>query len=498
MSTPLDAASIILLSRDRKKVLWARRNPELRFLGGFHSFAGGKLEESDRRCEVRNESDPARRQLIACAVRETFEEIGVLIARNGEKLTAGQRRSLHDDLVSGREEFADILSFWGLWIDAGDLVYTGEWTTPEFSPIRFRTRFFAAICPPKQVPYRAITELGSIEYILPSEAVARWARSEVLITPPVLFSLQQLESASTSEIEVDKAAATLRAMSDETGGHLDHMRLNPRLISLPLRTKTLPPATHTNCFIQGVRRFLVIDPAARDSVEQAKLRNLVDSMVRAGGECAGIVVSHLHGDHVGGETDLKRYLLSEYGRDVPLITHKETAEALDGSVEFDRLEDGDHTYTLQDASGDEFTVDALHTPGHARGHLCFYDRGMGFLLSMDNVLAAGSVLIDPPEGNMTDYLESLERMMELPGLRFLCGSHGPAVHDAKGKIREYIDHRLERERQVIEALKKGLVSAEEIAAELYMDLPQEMMPLAARSVTAHLERLRENPELIEE
>jgi len=491
MTTPLEAAAVILVSRDGNRILWAKRNPALKFLGGFHSFTGGKVEPDDNECDVRNEADHESSALIACAVRETFEEAGVLLVRNGDKLTKGQRRSLHDDLISGRETFAEILERWGLWIDASDFTYLGEWTTPEFSPIRFRTHFFAAECPPKQEPYQAIDELGAFEYIAPVEAVGRWSRSEVLITPPVLIILKELAEAANGEIRVGEAAKVLRVMSADTAGNVESMRLNPRLVCLPLRTKTLPPATHTNCFIQGVRRFIVIDPAARESSEQRKLEELVAALCTEGGECAGIVTSHLHRDHVGGEVALRDFIEEKLGKKVPLITHESTAEALGRADSYDILEKGDHAYTLQDENGAEFELEALHTPGHARGHLCFYDREMGFLLSMDNVLGFGSVLIDPPEGNMTQYLESLRRMQSLPGLRFLCGSHGAADSDAVAKIGEYIEHRLEREEQVRMALEGGLNSAEEIAESLYTDLPDELMPLAVRSVTAHLERLGE-------
>ena len=158
-AVPKDASAIILLDGDLTRVVWAERNPKLKFLGGFHSFPGGKLDQDDSLVDVRNCTDPQNARLIACAVREVFEEIGVLLVRNGEKLTRGQRVSLHDDLISGRFSFAEILKMWGLWLDAEDFLDTGFWTTPEFSPVRFKTRFFLAVCPPKQEPYAAISEL---------------------------------------------------------------------------------------------------------------------------------------------------------------------------------------------------------------------------------------------------------------------------------------------------------------------------------------------------
>ncbi|HUF05587.1 MAG TPA: MBL fold metallo-hydrolase [Aridibacter sp.] len=491
MTTPLDAASLILISRDRRKMLWAQRNPALRFLGGFHSFTGGKLEKDDGRCEVRNEYDPETRALKSCAVRETFEEVGVLLVRNGEKLTKGQLVSLHDDLVSGREPFSNILKHWGLWIEGRDLVYAGCWTTPEFSPIRFKTRFFISTIPKGQEPYAAIGELRSVEFVKPLEAMRRWSGSEVLVAPPVLIGIRELNDKSAPAIRIADVADSLRIVSRLADGNVRFIELNPRILCLPVRTRTLPPATHTNSFIVGSKEFIIIDPALKAREDLLELLRLADGRYSRGGVCKGIVVSHLHRDHYGGEAAVKDYLDSEYGTEIPVIAHEDTIEALSSVVKFDGTVSDEDTFTLKDESGRPFELEVLHTPGHARGHLCFYDPEFGFLLTMDNVLSHSSVLIDPPEGNMDDYLTSLRRMRDLDGLRSLCGSHGTAVSDARAKIDEYIEHRLERERQVKAAVDDGLGSAEEIASAIYTDLDQALMPLAVRSVTAHLERLGE-------
>ena len=136
-----------------------------------------------------------------------------------------------------------------------------------------------------------------------------------------------------------------------------------------------------------------------------------------------------------------------------------------------------------------FQLTALHTPGHARGHLCFYDAAKGFLLSSDNVVGTGSVVIAPPEGNLIDYLNSLERMKNLPNLKHLCGSHGAAVFDAKAKIESYIAHRLEREKQILKAIETGAKTPEEIRKIVYQNLDERLFRLAEKSVEAHLEKL---------
>jgi ribonuclease/clavin/mitogillin len=282
---------------------------------------------------------------------------------------------------------------------------------------------------------------------------------------------------------------TLLENSQKLDGEIYYIEFNPRVICFPMKTATLPPATHTNCFIVGRREFVVIDAASKDESEQNRLFELIDSFVEKGSVCKSIIVSHLHKDHFGGETALKKHLRGKFGLDVPLAAHKITAESLRGEVEIEQFIEDEEVFQLKDDAGAPFELKALHTPGHARGHLCFYDEEKGFLLSSDNVVGAGTVVIAPPEGDMSDYLDSLERMKNLPNLRFLCGSHGAAVFDARGKIEEYIAHRLERERQVLEAFLGGAKTPAEIVKIVYENLNPLLFPLAEKSVSAHLKKL---------
>lgn len=465
----------------------AQRNPKIAFLGGFHAFPGGKVEKTDCQIDVKNCDDRDFAKFIAAAAREVFEETGVLLVRNGDKLTKGQRASLHDDLISGRSSFKEILDGWGLWIDAKDFRYAGFWTTPQFSPVRFKTRFFIAKCPEKQKPYAAISELQNIEFIEPQQALSHWEKSEILISPPVLISLQVLANPDES---LKTKVQSLLEKSEKLNGTIDYIELNPRIICFPVRTKTLPPATHTNCFIVGRKEFIIIDAASPFPEEQAKLFALVDEFIAKGFVCKEIIVSHLHPDHFGGETILKKHLREKFGLEIPLSAHKITAEDLSGKVEFQKFVEDKEVFLLKDEAGINFEIKALHTPGHARGHLAFYDEDFGFLLTSDNVVGTGSVVIAHPEGNMIDYLSSLEKMKNLPNLRFLAGSHGSAVFDAKGKIEEYITHRLEREKQILEAIEQGAKTPKEITEKVYQGLDEKLFPLALKSVLAHLAKIK--------
>jgi glyoxylase-like metal-dependent hydrolase (beta-lactamase superfamily II)/8-oxo-dGTP pyrophosphatase MutT (NUDIX family) len=486
-AVPKDAAAVILLRENSNEVYLAQRNPQISFLGGYHAFPGGKVDEGDAQIEVRNCEDKDLAKFIVCAVRETFEEVGVLLVRGGEKITKGQRASLHDDLVSGRFSFAEILETWGLRIDAADFNYTGFWTTPKFSPVRFKTRFFLAVCPKRQEP-QTYGEFVLGEYTAPRDALELWKNSQILIAPPVLITIQHL--AETDIQNLPAAAEKLLGVSSQTQGEIRHIKLNPFITVFPVRTETLPPATHTNCFIAGEKEFLVIDPGSPFADEQRALNDYLDSLIENEGILREIILTHLHKDHTSGAVALQKHFREKHRLSVPIAAHSVTAESVKDSVNVERFIEDEEIIRLKSNNDEKIELKAMHTPGHARGHLCFYNESQGFLLAGDNVLGTGSILIDSPEGNMIDYLQSLERMKDLPNLRFLCGSHGAAVFNAKEKIESYIAHRRERERKILGAIEQGAKNTREIVEMVYTDVSPELWNLAEKSVEAHLEKIR--------
>ncbi len=444
--------------------------------------------------------------------------------------------------MSGRFGFAEILEGWGLWIDAADFYYTGFWTTPAFSPVRFKTRFFAAISPHRQEP-QVYGEFCEGEFTSAENAVRRWTNAEILISPPVLITLQTLagenltangfaqlkeslrqrrrdakkefsrneqqdeqdkrENISADGLKLPAPAADflnsaplrlgvehLLSASQSAGGEIRFIKLNPFITVFPLRTETLPPATHTNCFIVGEKEFVVIDPASPFENEQRALHAHVDSLVeKKNAAPREIILTHLHRDHISGANNLQIHLSKKFDLKIPIAAHEKTAESLRGLVTVERFINDGETTKLVLNDNETLELKALHAPGHARGHLCFYYEKRGFLLSGDNVVGFGSVLIAPPEGNMRDYLASLERLKNLPNLKFLCGAHGAAIFDAKSKIESYIAHRLEREAMILQAISEGAKTRREIVERVYTDVSPELWELAEKSVAAHLEKI---------
>jgi len=259
----------------------------------------------------------------------------------------------------------------------------------------------------------------------------------------------------------------------------------PGFVCVPLRTPTKPPATTTNCYVVGTRDFVLFDPGSPYEDEQSVLAGFVRELLDEGRRFREIVLTHHHPDHVGGVESLRE----QFGG-VAVAAHRQTAEALGGRVRVDRfIEDGDAIELEGDPS---ITLRAMHTPGHTRGHLSFYDERAGALLTGDNIVGVGSVLIDPEEGSVRDYLASLERYRRLPRLVALFGGHGPAVGSPRAKVDEYVGHRLKRERDILAAVRAGAATPGEVVARAYTDVHPKMHDLAARAVVAHLLKLEED------
>lgn len=253
---------------------------------------------------------------------------------------------------------------------------------------------------------------------------------------------------------------------------------------VPLRTPTLPPATHTNCVVAGRREVVVIDPASPYADQQ---KHLLDWMEASSVRLHAILLTHHHGDHVAGANALRE------ATGVPVLAHPATTERLEGHVRVDgALYEGD---LVSEAISVDLGLDlrVLHTPGHARGHLAFRDERTAALVAGDLVAGQGTIVIDPPEGDMADYLATLARLVQL-GTGTIIPAHGGAIDPGEDKLLEYIGHRQMREEQLIAALEARPERAGrpiDLVPAIYPDVPPMFHPLAARQVLAHLLKLEQ-------
>jgi glyoxylase-like metal-dependent hydrolase (beta-lactamase superfamily II) len=256
----------------------------------------------------------------------------------------------------------------------------------------------------------------------------------------------------------------------------------PWLRRLPVRTPTLPPATHTNVYVVGEERLLVVDPASPWPEEQAALDRFLDELP---GRVEAIALTHHHLDHVSGAGHLARRL------GVPIAAHAETARRLDGRLAIDRPLDEGQRLPYGPAG-----LLVLHTPGHAPGHVVLIDEHSGSVIAGDMVASIGTIIIDPPDGDMAVYLASLERLRTLAARRLL-PAHGDPIDDPERLLSFYIAHRLEREARVVAALAAGAAPVDELVPRAYPDVAPALYPLAARSLLAHLIKLRDEGRAID-
>ncbi|MEE8601908.1 MBL fold metallo-hydrolase [Euzebya tangerina] len=227
--------------------------------------------------------------------------------------------------------------------------------------------------------------------------------------------------------------------------------------------------------LEGTNTYLLADPAHDGVVivdpgpDDDGHRQQIESAL-GGADVAAVIITHHHIDHAEAAGWATEWSAPLRAFDPGLIP--DAVPFVDGEQ-----------ITLGG-----LTVTALHTPGHASDHLCLRMDPTDVVLTGDHVLGRGTTVVNWPDGDMTAYMASLERLAQAPGRRIYPG-HGPTVTEPQAKVREYIAHRKDRERQVLAAIADGADSADAIVEVVYADVPEFLHPAARKSVQALLEML---------
>jgi glyoxylase-like metal-dependent hydrolase (beta-lactamase superfamily II) len=238
----------------------------------------------------------------------------------------------------------------------------------------------------------------------------------------------------------------------------------------------------TNTYLVGRSHPILIDTGAGEADYPA----LFQSYLRQRGwrRPERIILTHRHRDHLGGVASLR-----ELFPGVPVSKMIYRDSGLPEDVEM--LQDG------ETVEGDGVTLIPVHTPGHASDHLCFFLQEERALFSGDLILNGSTTVIPDDDGDLGLYLESLKRVQDL-GVRRIYPAHGPVIEDGPGKIREFIDHRMLRERQILETLGGGPRTIPEIVKIIYADVDTRLHRVAAMSVHSHLRKLKSERRVSEE
>jgi len=506
------AASVVLVRRlsgasaspGGLEVFWVRRGAALKFAGGFYAFAGGRVDATDAALfeshAQQRPRTPDESASIAAAARELFEETGVLAVPGASRIPREERDRVRAALVArpsasdaGKREssahlFGGMLVAHALRIDADLFHPAGRWITPPAVPTRFDTRFYLVELPKGEEAVVWPGELADGEWIAPHEALARWDQATALLHPPAWHILKSL--ARCAHLSGDPRDAL--AMLDDPARApwalpirdfvVERMEFQRGVVLVPLHTPTLPPATHTNCLLLGDDELLVVDPGSPWAPAQAELSLSLDRLEQLGRNAKGILLTHYHFDHVAGAMALSKE------RGLPIFAHAETAARLEGEVRIDR----------RIADGEELPFGprgwrALHLPGHTRGHLCLLENQSGTVAAGDLVAGQSTVVIDPPEGDMGDYLRSLAQLID-QAPQTIYPAHGQVIAGGEALLRGTLAHRLEREAKVLAALRaaKSWALPEELVPAAYPEIAPALYPLAERSLLAHLLKLAQD------
>lgn len=456
-------------SGDSLQTYWVKRSDAVPYMPGFRAFPGGTVNREDASLEIAGAPEGEARTLMACVLREAFEETGVLLLAAGSPRDGLEEARIK--LLKGDATFPDLARSHGWRFDAEALANAGRWISPPFASTRFETQFFLARLPEGQEASIHVGELAEGEWVQPIAALKRWQDGHETFAAPILYTLIALADGE------EDLPARMSQWPEASGKPVRRIELNWGVVLHPMRTRPLPPATHTNAYLVGDHEMALIDPGSGDPEELERMFGLVEMLREDGRGVKLILLTHHHPDHVAGlEAARERFR-------VRVAAHVETAKHV--KVDF-TLGDGD-VVPLAPGKAD-WTLRVLHTPGHTRGHLCFLHPRTGSLFAGDHIVGGtGTVIIDPPEGDMGDYVRSLERLLE-EGVRTIFPAHGSPQGAAARRIRWLIDHRRKREEKVLAALPTGKDGATvaELVARAYNDTPQELWPYAERSLLAHL------------
>jgi glyoxylase-like metal-dependent hydrolase (beta-lactamase superfamily II)/8-oxo-dGTP pyrophosphatase MutT (NUDIX family) len=484
--TPRDASTVILARRTPDggyEVLLTRRPDTMRFMGGNYVFPGGALDESDCSAEIESLSvisPPRAREMIGedipperalglfcCAARELFEEVGVLLAqdREGKRVDPAAVRERyagrHREAAQDADAFAVFLRSEGLVLATDALVWHGRLVTPEAAPIRFDARFFVAAMPDGQTLVLDPDEVPEAMWIAPTDAI-KGAEAERLPIPiPTMSILQGLSEIPSFDELLGGARVTREILSAPLSPLVSYVLApNPGMMTL----------AGTNTYVVGRGETVIIDPAVPDPI-------YIEAVVREAANRGAprlVLLTHMHSDHTGGAEAIVR----EFG--CPVAAWK---GALENYAFVTQAVDDEEKISIGGA-----TLRALHTPGHASHHLCYLLEEERSLFAGDVVAGLGTVVIAPPDGSLADYMQTLARLASLDVTRIF-PAHGPTIEDGPGKLAEYISHRKDRERQVIEAMTAGETEIPKMVKRIYTDVDEKLHKVAEMSVLAHLEVL---------
>lgn len=537
-------AATVLLLRDGAQgieVLMTRRSMTASFAPGAYVFPGGGIDAADSSAHSQStrratQSDLHLTQAIA-AIRESFEELGVLLARHAD----GSHVNTADIAALDRKApFTAQCQARGLTLAGADVFVLAHWVTDRDLPRRFDVPFLVARMPEGQEPVADESEQFEPEWIRPKDALAKHEAGKFFIIFPTIRTLERLQSYPTVDAVLDACklerplwtscpragflhGKDARYMEHESPygeleltspdgqivHHLDWQTDAPVKLLKNLMRLTAPnpgvmtgPGTNSYLVGDAASGYIAIDPGPADADH---LQRLYDA---AGGDIRMIVCTHSHPDHSPGAKPLQA--LCKAAGIHPLIAGLPSAATsrADSTFAPDQMllnnellapvSIGLEANLTPKNSQNRHTLKVLHTPGHAANHLCLVLIEDGLLFSGDHILNGSTTVINPPDGNMNAYLDSLDLLSNACDehhIDFILPAHGYAIGQAKTAIAQLKAHRLKRETKILnimQAMPDGTL--DDWVPLAYDDVDERIWPVAKRSLLAHVERIQSMPQ----
>jgi glyoxylase-like metal-dependent hydrolase (beta-lactamase superfamily II)/8-oxo-dGTP pyrophosphatase MutT (NUDIX family) len=537
---PRPSATLVLL-RDGKQgveVLLLQRAERGDHNSGAWVFPGGLVDKADaqlhRLVDGLTPSQAAERLKLAdgaldyaiAAVRECFEECGLLFGadRHGAVLgpqDAAELEPWRGPIHRGEKTMLDLHEATGVRLDLREVAYLSHWLTPLGRAKRFDTRFFIAAAPHGQVARHDGTEMTAHRWMRIPDALAEGDDLKLMgPTRATLMSLAHFKTVAEamawarSPREVsrifprigDGAQGQRPVMPNEHAwaelGRLDPqglgtssydivadrpVRLSPRVIRITAGNASVMTGPGTNSYLVGGgprNEWAVIDPGP---VDETHVQALVAA---APGPITRIFVTHTHSDHSPACVALKAATGA-----VTLGCVADFADRQDKTFVPDQPLQGGERISIDEVT----TLRVIHTPGHASNHLCYLLEEENTLFTGDHVMQSSTVVINPPDGDMAAYVDSLRSLATMDGIDWLAPGHGFLMEQPRRAFEWIVRHRLQREAKVLDALHAvGPADADQLLARVYDDVTPKLHAIAMRSLLAHLYKLRGEGRAVEE
>ncbi len=529
-------AATVLLLRDTPhgiEVLMTRRSMTASFAPGAYVFPGGGVDALDAASHGQasrraTQSELHLTQAIA-AIRESFEELGVLLARRADGTAADN----HDIAALDRSApFAAQCQNLGLTLAADEVFVLAHWTTDRDLARRFDVPFLVARMPDGQTPVADEAEQFEPVWVRAADALARHKAGQFFMIFPTIRTLERLLGYNCVDAVLQACAATeqplwtscpragllagreMRYMEQDLpfgelalvcpDGQIVHtldwqsetpvaLLKNVQRLTAPNPGAMTGPGTNSYLVGDPNSGYIAIDPGPADPDHLDKLWRA------AGGDIRLIVCTHSHPDHSPGAQPLQALCANK----PPILGLPSASTARSHSLFTpDQVLQDQQRLTLGGSDPDStHTLLALHTPGHAANHLCLLLLEDQLLFSGDHILCGSTTVIDPPDGDMTAYLDSLDLLNKAcaeHALEFILPAHGYVIGGYEGEAAAAIArlkaHRLRREAKILQAMQsQPHGTLDDWLAQAYADVPERMWPVAKRSLIAHVERIESTP-----